>query len=115
MRRRLSFSAKAPSQTAFGMARDAAMAAAEHSYQVGVPMHLRDTHYRGADKLGNGRGYQYPHDYPGHWVAQQYMPDNLVGTRFYEPGTLGSEARIKEARDRRLMRENEQNRDKDEN
>jgi putative ATPase len=109
------FLCESPKSNSVCMARDAAMAAAEHSYQVGVPMHLRDTHYRGADKLGNGKGYQYPHDYPGHWVAQQYMPDNLVGTRFYEPGTLGSEARIKEARDRRLMRENEPSRDQDEN
>ncbi|AEG60852.1 replication-associated recombination protein A [Desulforamulus ruminis] len=55
-----------------------------------VPPHLRDTHYRGAKGLGHG-GYKYPHDYPGHWVAQQYLPDNLKGRIYYEPSDQGKE------------------------
>ncbi len=74
---------------------------AEHAYQEGVPLHLRDTSYRGADKLGNGKGYLYPHDFPGGYVTQQYLPDNLAGRQYYFPGEYGNEARIKEAREKR--------------
>lgn len=66
--------------------------------QVGdaqVPPHLRDAHYSGAKKLGNV-GYKYAHDYPNHYVEQQYLPDPLVGSRFYEPGDNGYEKNIKE-------------------
>jgi len=81
-----------------------AMSDAENSYQAGVPLHLRDTHYRGADKLGNGAGYKYPHDYPGHYTPQQYLPDDLVGKTYYRPGDQGSEAKIGEAKKRRAER-----------
>ncbi|MCM1495615.1 MAG: replication-associated recombination protein A [Bacteroides sp.] len=60
-----------------------------------VPVHLRDTHYSGAGKLGH-TGYQYAHDYPNHYVEQQYLPDDLVGTRFYVPGELGYEQQIQD-------------------
>lgn len=59
-----------------------------------VPVHLRDAHYGGAGKLGHV-GYQYAHDFPNHYVEQQYLPDELQGTRFYEPGTLGYEQNIR--------------------
>jgi putative ATPase len=59
-----------------------------------VPIHLRDAHYAGAEKLGHGKGYQYPHDAPDGWVAQQYLPDDLVDRRYYEPSRHGHEARI---------------------
>ena len=71
------------------MAIDAAGSDAEHSYQVGVPVHLRDTSYHGAGTLGNGKGYKYPHDFPGHYTPQQYMPDNLVGRQYYKPSSEG--------------------------
>jgi putative ATPase len=61
-----------------------------------VPIHLRDTSYRGAKKLGHGAGYQYPHSFPGHYVEQQYLPDNLKGRKYYEPSDNGHEARVKE-------------------
>lgn len=61
-----------------------------------VPIHLRDASYKGAARLGHGAGYKYPHDFPGHFVMQQYLPDNLVGRVYYEPGDLGYEAIIKE-------------------
>ncbi len=57
-----------------------------------VPLHLRDAHYRGARDLGHGKGYRYPHDADAGWVAQQYLPDELVGHRFWEPSAHGYEA-----------------------
>jgi len=59
-----------------------------------VPAHLRDASYRGAATLGHGRGYLYPHDHPRRWVDQQYLPDPLVGRRYYEPGGEGAEERL---------------------
>lgn len=59
-----------------------------------VPVHLRDSHYGGAGKLGHV-GYQYAHDYPNHYVEQQYLPEELTGTRFYMPGELGYEQQIR--------------------
>lgn len=61
-----------------------------------VPVHLQDAHYRGAKNLGHGTGYKYAHDYPGHYVEQQYLPDEIRNCRFYEPGDLGYEKVIKE-------------------
>jgi putative ATPase len=63
-----------------------------------VPPHLRDASYAGAARLGHGAGYKYPHDYPGHWVEQQYLPDPLVGARYYEPSESGWEAGLKSRR-----------------
>ncbi|WP_043535199.1 AAA family ATPase, partial [Actinomyces polynesiensis] len=59
-----------------------------------VPAHLRDAHYAGAEGLGHGKGYVYAHDAPHSVAAQQYLPDDLVGTRYYEPTTNGTEAMI---------------------
>lgn len=56
-----------------------------------VPKHLRDAHYPGAAKLGNGSGYLYPHDYPGGYVKQQYLPDALAKVKYYEPKPIGEE------------------------
>ena len=50
------------------------------------PEHLRDAHYQGAQKLGHGTGYRFPHDYPLHYVAQQYLPDPLKDAHYYTPG-----------------------------
>lgn len=60
-----------------------------------VPAHLRDAHYQGAGKLGRGIGYKYAHDYPGHYVEQQYLPDEITGAKFYEPGENGYEKEIR--------------------
>ncbi len=60
-----------------------------------VPAHLQDSHYKGSQKLGRGLGYLYAHDFPGHYVEQQYLPDGLVGTTFYEPSDNGYEKQIK--------------------
>ncbi|MEM9747147.1 MAG: replication-associated recombination protein A [Actinomycetota bacterium] len=56
-----------------------------------VPAHLRDGHYQGAQSLGHAVGYQYPHDHDGARVEQQYLPDRLVGRRWYEPSGRGDE------------------------
>jgi putative ATPase len=61
-----------------------------------VPTHLRDAHYRSAAKIGHGEGYVYPHDQPGAFVDQQYRPDQLLGTRYYEPSDRGHEAVLSE-------------------
>ena len=61
-----------------------------------VPPHLRDAHYKGAQTLGHGVGYDYPHDHPDGFVRQQYMPDGLEGVRYYEPTEHGAEARVAE-------------------
>lgn len=59
-----------------------------------VPAHLRDAHYRGAASLGHGEGYEYPHDDPRGWVPQQYVPDQVVGRRYYRPSDHGYEAHL---------------------
>ena len=59
-----------------------------------VPAHLRDAHYQGAAALGHGTGYDYPHDDPRGWVPQQYLPDELVNKRWYEPSQHGREREI---------------------
>lgn len=61
-----------------------------------IPTHLQDAHYKGAAKLGRGTGYQYAHDYPNHYVKQQYLPYELTGKVFYEPSWNGYEAKIRE-------------------
>jgi putative ATPase len=59
-----------------------------------VPAHLRDGHYVGATALGHGRDYQYPHDYPKHWVKQQYLPDALQSKKWYQPSENGFEENV---------------------
>jgi len=59
-----------------------------------VPAHLRDAHYAGAAAIGHGLDYQYPHDYPGHWVDQQYLPEGLESKVWYQPSDSGYEQDI---------------------
>ncbi len=60
-----------------------------------IPPYLRDAHYKAAGKLGHGTGYLYAHDFPHHYVRQQYLPDNLAGTHFYTPSDNGYEKTIR--------------------
>ena len=60
-----------------------------------VPVHLQDKHYKGAEKLGHGIGYKYAHDYPNHYVKQQYLPDGMEHEQFYYPTELGYERQIR--------------------
>ncbi len=72
-----------------------AMADVEREGKIEVPDHLKDAS-RDAEALGHGEGYKYPHAFDRHWVEQQYLPDALKGRRYYEPGDIGYEKRIKE-------------------
>ena len=65
-----------------------------------VPVHLQDAHYKGSANLGHGVGYKYAHDYPEHYVKQQYLPDEIRDAVFYEPTEIGHEKNIKERLDR---------------
>lgn len=85
----------APKSNSAIMAIDKAMELVRNDKTPAVPSHLRDRHYKGAEKLGRGIGYMYAHDYPDHYVNQQYLPDPYVGMKFYEPGNLGYEKEIK--------------------
>lgn len=69
---------------------------AVRSRRTSVPPYLRDAHYKGSAKLGRGVGYKYPHDYPGHYVEQQYLPDEVKDMRFYDPSENGYEENIRE-------------------
>ncbi len=73
----------------------AAMDAVKTHGQAAVPPHLRDAHYSGSKELGHV-GYKYAHDFENHYVEQQYLPDALLGTTFYEPTEQGREAKVRE-------------------
>ena len=89
----------APKSNSVVAAMGAAAADAQRGQLGEVPLHLRDTHYQGASRLGNGEGYRYPHDYPGHWVAQNYMPEGFTDTVYYRPGQLGFEQHLTKPKD----------------
>jgi len=69
-----------------------------------VPPHLRDAHYRSAERIGHGVGYRYPHDDPRGWVEQDHLPEHLLGTRYYDPSDHGHEADVAERLRRRADR-----------
>lgn len=71
----------------------AAMESVRHN-KTTVPAHLQDAHYKGSKNLGRGTGYKYAHDYPNHYVKQQYLPEEIAGERFYEPSDNGHEKEI---------------------
>ena len=85
---------ESPKSNSVCAAVDAAMADAEKGGYGPVPIHLRDTHYAGHDRIGSGDGYKYPHDFPGHWVRQEYMPPEVKGKKYYKPTEMGHEATI---------------------
>ena len=93
------YMACAPKSNAAVNAISAAMESVKN-VRTSVPAHLQDAHYHGHDALGHGVGYLYAHDYPGHYVRQQYLPDEIAGERFYVPGELGYEKTIREYLDR---------------
>lgn len=86
----------APKSNASIIAIDKAMEEVSTGKPGAIPVHLKDAHYKGAAKLGHGVDYKYAHDYKNHYVNQQYLPDELVGTTFYEPADMGYEKQIKE-------------------
>jgi len=88
--------ATAPKSNAAYMGIAKAMKTVADTRTMPVPAHLQDKHYKGAEKLGHGLGYKYAHDYPNHYVTQQYLPDGIEGMRFYEPSENGYEKKIRE-------------------
>lgn len=88
--------ATAPKSNSVAAAIGEAAEAVKNEKIMPVPVHLQDRHYKGAGKLGHGEGYQYPHDYPDHYVKQQYLPDNMIGRRFYHMSDQGYERNIQE-------------------
>lgn len=88
--------ATAPKSNASYLAIDQAISRVKEQQIVTIPNHLKDAHYPGAKKLSHGIGYLYSHDYEDHYVEQQYLPDELVGTVFYEPSENGYEKERKE-------------------
>ena len=92
----VSYIACAPKSNAAYMGLEKALSDVRTKRIKTVPPHLKDAHYSGSQELGHGIGYKYAHDYPGHYVKQQYLPDELVGTVYYEPTENGVERRIGE-------------------
>jgi putative ATPase len=90
----VTYVACAPKSNAACLAVAHAMETVGETLAMPVPVHLQDSHYRGAKQLGHGSGYLYAHDYPNHYVKQQYLPDGMTGTRFYEPTENGYERQI---------------------
>lgn len=86
----------APKSNACVKAIGEAMKTVEETGNLPIPVHLQDAHYKGAAKLGHGTGYLYAHDYPGHYVRQQYLPYELNGKEFYHPSGNGYEVKVKE-------------------
>ncbi|MDQ1619372.1 MAG: putative ATPase [Actinomycetota bacterium] len=86
--------ALAPKSNAVIMAVDAALDDVRRGLAGPVPSYLRDAHYRGAQQIGHGRGYRYPHDEPGGVAAQQYAPDAVAARTYYKPTRYGAEARL---------------------
>ncbi|TLS39286.1 AAA family ATPase [Pseudalkalibacillus caeni] len=86
--------ATAPKSNAVIKGIDSALAAVKNDKSGQVPIHLRDAHYKGAKELGHGKEYKYPHDYPGGYVPQQYLPDHLQKKTFYQPSDRGYEKTV---------------------
>ncbi|SFH37738.1 putative ATPase [Desulfotomaculum arcticum] len=90
------YNALAPKSNAAYMGIESALEAVRSERAGAVPLYLRDTSYGGAKKLGHGKGYLYPHNFPGHWVQQEYLPDNLKNKEFYRPSEQGREKEMNE-------------------
>jgi putative ATPase len=86
----------APKSNSAICAIDAALQTVASNKTAAIPAHLMDAHYKGAKKLGHGSGYLYAHDYPNHYVSQQYLPDELKDKVFYVPSDNGYEKQIRE-------------------
>ena len=90
----VTYIACAPKSNASYMAINEAMESVKNK-KTTVPPHLQDAHYGGASNMGHGIGYRYAHDYPNHYVEQQYLPDEIKGSRFYRPEDIGYEKEIR--------------------
>ena len=103
----VTYVATAPKSNAAYGAIEQAMSVVKSTATEPIPTHLQDAHYKSAGKLGHGVGYKYAHNYKNHYVKQQYLPDSLQGSHFYEPTDNGYEAKIREHMNR-IKREAEE-------
>ena len=94
--------ATAPKSNSSCVAIEQAMKYVEQTANLPIPPYLQDAHYRGSAKLGRGVGYMYPHDFPGHYVAQRYLPEKSGDITFYAPSDEGFEKEIKNRMDKHL-------------
>ncbi|MGZ4610985.1 MAG: AAA family ATPase, partial [Actinomycetes bacterium] len=92
--------ALAPKSNAVILAVDAALDDVRRGLAGPVPSYLRDAHYKGAQQIGHGRGYLYPHDVPGGVASQQYAPDAVNGRAYYKPTRYGAESRLADVWDK---------------
>lgn len=92
----VTYVASAPKSNSAVCAISDAMAAVRDTMTAPIPVHLQDAHYKSSQKLGHGVGYKYAHDYPNHYVKQQYLPDGLTDRTFYHPSENGYEKTIRE-------------------
>ncbi len=90
----VTYVASAPKSNAACNAVFEALEAVQTRKTMPVPVHLQDSHYKGAAKLGHGQGYLYAHDFPNHYVKQQYLPDGMEDSVFYRPTDNGYEKTI---------------------
>lgn len=99
------FAVESPKSDSLGKAMTKIYGTFEKYQSFEVPLHLRDTHYAGAEKLGH-KGYKNPHQYENHYVSQQYLPDPLSRAVFYEAGELGTEVKIRQNQIKRRQKNN---------
>ncbi len=92
----VTYIACAPKSNAAYLAIDTAIDDVKNKDCGEVPIHLRDTSYKGAKYFHNGEGYKYPHDFENHFVKQKYLPDKIANNRYYEPTDIGVERRLKD-------------------
>ena len=92
----VTYVASAPKSNSAVCAISDAMAAVRDTMTAPIPVHLQDAHYKSSQKLGHGVGYKYAHDYPNHYVKQQYLPSEIEGEHFYELSDMGYEKKLKE-------------------
>lgn len=92
----VTYVASAPKSNSAVNAISDAMEAVKNTKTAPIPVHLQDAHYKSSGKLGHGVGYKYAHDYPDHYVDQQYLPDGLTDRKFYVPSENGYEKNIRE-------------------
>ena len=102
----VTYVATAPKSNAAYLSIDEAMKTVRETGNLPIPPHLQDAHYKSASKLGHGIGYKYAHDYPDHYVEQQYKPYELNGKEFYSPTGNGYEQKIKDHMKRLKSRDN---------
>ena len=92
----VTYVASAPKSNSAVNAISETMETVKNTMTAPVPSHLQDAHYKSSSKLGHGIGYKYAHDYPNHYVEQQYLPDGLTDRKFYRPSENGYEQQIRE-------------------